>query len=78
MKELVKTARVIPNREYIEEEYGKDITDEEIHKIIWKQIKEINKTLTSYKAIKQLEIKNTEFVKTTTMKIKRNEELKTK
>ncbi len=77
-KELIITARVIPNREYIEEEYGKDITDEEIYKIIWKQIKEINKTLTSYKAIKQLEIKNTEFVKTTTMKIKRNEELKTK
>ncbi len=77
-KELVITARVIPNREYIEEVHGKDITDEEIHKIIWKQIKEINKGLTSYKAIKQLEIKNTEFVKTTTMKIKRNEELKTK
>ena len=79
-QELVITARVIPNREYIEEQYGKEIAEkeEEIHKIIWKQIKEINKTLTSYKAIKQLEIKNTEFVKTTTMKIKRNEELKTK
>ena len=32
--------------------------------------------LTSYKAIKKLEIKHDEFVKTTTMKIKRYAEIK--
>ena len=40
----------------------------------WKQIKEVNKQLTSYKAVKSLEIKEGEFEKTTTMKIKRNAE----
>ena len=41
-----------------------------------RKVKEVNKRLVSYKAIKGLEIKNDEFVKTTTMKIKRAEELK--
>jgi len=44
--------------------------------IIWEQIKNVNRQLTSYKAIKCLEIKKDEFVKTTTMKIKRHEEIK--
>ena len=74
--ELKITARVIPNKEYIEEHYGKDLGDKEIHKIIWDKIKEVNKKLVSYKVIKELEIKNGEFAKTTTMKIKRAEELK--
>ena len=77
-KELIITARVIPNYEVIEEKYGKDLNEEEIYKIIWEKIKEVNKSLTSYKAIKKLEIKNDDFAKTTTMKIKRYEELKKK
>jgi len=75
-KELKITVRAIPNRDYIEENYGKGLSDEEIHKIIWEKVKEINKRLVSYKAVKELELKNDEFVKTTTMKIKRAEELK--
>ena len=38
-------------------------------------IKEVNKKLTSYKAVKALEIKEGEFEKTSTMKIKRYKEL---
>ena len=75
-KELIITARVIPNYEKIEEKYGKDLSEEKIHDIIWEEIKKLNRKLTSYKAIKSLEIKKDEFVKTTTMKIKRFEELK--
>ena len=75
-KELVITARVIPNLIEIEEKYGKDnISDEKVHDIIWKIIKDVNKTLTSYKAIKELEIKKGDFEMTTTMKIKRYKEL---
>ena len=44
-------------------------------KKIKKKIKEINKKITSYKAIKDLEIKQGEFEKTSTMKIKRYKEL---
>ncbi len=75
-KELIISARVIPNMEEIEAKYGKGISKDEVKDIIWNKIKELNKKLTSYKAIKSLEIKEDEFVKTTTMKIKRYEELK--
>ncbi len=75
-KELIISVKVIPDYEEIEERYNKKLTDEEIYKIIWEKIKEVNKKLTSYKAIKKLEIKHDDFVKTTTMKIKRFEELK--
>ena len=71
-KELIISVKVIPNLDKI----GKDLTDEEIREIIWPKIKEINKKLTSYKAIKNLEIKHDEFEKTTTMKIKRYAETK--
>ena len=75
-KELIITAKVIPNYEEIEKNYGKDLSDEQIHDIIWDKVKEVNRKLTSYKAIKRLEIKKDEFEKTTTMKIKRYVELK--
>ena len=75
-KELIITAKVIPNYEVIEEKYRKDLSEEEVYKIIWDKVKEVNKELTSYKAIKKLEIKHDDFVKTTTMKIKRYEEIK--
>lgn len=75
-KELTITARVIPNYEEIEELHGKDLTEEQIHDIIWEEIKKVNRTLTSYKAIKKLEIKKGDFEKTTTMKIKRFAEIK--
>jgi len=74
-KELVVSVKVIPNYEDIEEKHGKDLSEEQIYNIIWERIKEVNHTLTSYKAIKNLEIKKDEFVKTTTMKIKRHAEL---
>ena len=67
--------KVIPNKEKIEEKHGKDITEEKERNIIWEEIKKVNKGLTSYKAIKHLEIKKDEFEKTTTMKIKRYAEL---
>ena len=74
-KELVVSVKVIPNYEEIEAKHGKDLNDEQIYNIIWEKIKEVNHKLTSYKAIKNLEIKKDEFVKTTTMKIKRYAEI---
>ena len=75
-KELIISVKVIPNIEKLQEKYGKNLSDEKIHDIIWEEIKKINKKLTSYKAIKHLEIKKDEFEKTTTMKIKRFAEIK--
>jgi len=73
-KELIITARIIVDNDYIKEKYGEK-TEEEIHDIIWDKIKEVNKKLTSYKYIKKLEIKHDEFEKTSTMKIKRYKEI---
>ena len=75
-KELTITVKVIPNYEKIEEKHGKDLSEEQIYDIIWNEIKQVNRKLTSYKAIKRLEIKKDEFEKTTTMKIKRFAEIK--
>ena len=77
--ELIVTARVTLDEDFIKEKYGENRpSDEEIEKEIWKYIKELNKNMVSYKAIKGLEIKKDEFTKTTTMKIKRFEEVKKK
>lgn len=51
-------------------------TEQELHNIIWNKIKEINKTLPMYKYIKHMHISKEPFIKTTTNKIKRNEQLK--
>ena len=74
-KELIITVKVIPNYEEIEAIHGKNLEEEQIYNIIWEQIKNVNRGLTSYKAIKKLEIKKDEFAKTTTMKIKRYVEI---
>ena len=76
-KDLVVSCKVTLNEEYIEEEYAsKRPTDDELYSMIWEDIKKVNKTMAPYKSIKKLEIKHEPFVKTTTMKIKRFEELK--
>ena len=74
-KELIVTCRAIPNYDKIKELYGKK-SDKEIYEIIWNKIKEVNKKIVNYKAIKGLEIKDGEFIKTTTKKIKRFVEIK--
>ena len=53
----------------------KNKTEEELHKILWEKVKEINKTLPQYKYIKNLIITNEPLIKTTSLKVKRKEEL---
>ena len=60
------------DEEHLKEKYGKKRpTNEALQEKIWKDIKDINRTLVSYKAIRNLKIKEGEFEKTTTLKIKR-------
>lgn len=64
------------DEEYIEETYASNRpSDEKIYELIWEEIKSVNRKLVPYKAVKKLEIKKDEFKKTTTLKIKRFEEL---
>ena len=69
------SVKIVYDKEYIEKEYA-DISQDEIKKIIWEKIKDINKTFPPYKYIKKIYITDEELIKTTTMKIKRNEEMK--
>ena len=52
-------------------------TETEIYDLINKQIKEINHTMPPYKGIKGIVLTETPLIKTTTSKIKRQEEIKT-
>lgn len=70
---------------YVKIVYDKDIvknaykveTEQEIYNAINKRIKEINKTMPPYKAIRGVVLTETPLIKTTTSKIKRQEEIKT-
>ena len=65
-------ADIILDKEYIEEKFKNEPkTQEEIKKIVWNDVKKINESLVSYKHIKNINIREKEFEKTTTMKIKR-------
>jgi long-chain acyl-CoA synthetase len=62
---------IVPNLEKFEEEYNRPLNSEEIYKLIQEEIKKVNKELVLYKYIRDFEIRETEFEKTTTKKIKR-------
>ena len=67
--------KVVYDKEVIEEIYN-TTNEDEIKDIIWKEIKIINKTMPAYKYIRELIVTDEDFIKTTTQKIKRHEELK--
>ena len=52
--------------------YPEETPEEVIKADLWAIISELNKTLPSHKHIKQIEIRETEFEKTTSRKIKRH------
>jgi long-chain acyl-CoA synthetase len=74
-KELVVTCRAIPDDDRIKAMHG-NVSDKEVYDIIFAKIKEVNRKVTNYKAIKRLELKDGEFIKTSTKKIKRFAEIR--
>ena len=68
------SAKVVYNKDYIKEKYG-EMEEKDIHAMIWKEIKEINRTMPKYKYVKNLIVTDEEMVKTTTLKIKRKVEM---
>ena len=73
--DIVLTVQVLPNKEYIETVFPDGKSDDEIKSIIWDEIKKVNDKLVIYKHIKGVEIRDKEFEKTTTLKIKRYKEI---
>ena len=73
--DLKIACKVVYDAEVMKEEFGLT-TETEIKDKIWRAIKEINKKMPTYKYIKELILTEEEFIKTTTQKIKRFEEMK--
>ena len=73
--DLDLAAKIVYNKEYVEEIYGK-ISKEELEEKIWQDIKKINKTMPPYKYIREIIVTDEPMIKTTTQKVKRFEEIK--
>lgn len=73
--DLDLAAKIVYNKEYVEEAFG-DISKEEIKQKIWQDIKVINKTMPPYKYIREIIVTDEPMIKTTTQKVKRFEEMK--
>ncbi len=70
--DVVVSATIVPDMEAIEAEFeGRKPSDEELHDLIRKEVKDVNKSLVIYKYVKDFELREEEFAKTTTKKIKR-------
>ncbi len=67
--------KIVFDRKIVKLAYGVE-SDEEIYAVIDKKVKEINKTMPLYKAIRGITLSETPLIKTTTGKIKRQEEMK--
>jgi long-chain acyl-CoA synthetase len=74
-EETIVCAQIVPNMEAIIEQFGQAPEKEELEKLIKAEVKKANKKLTGYKKIKHFDIREEEFEKTTTKKIKRYVEL---
>ena len=79
--DVIVTAAVYPNYPVIEERLagegihpGDEHFDSRVREIITKAVKEVNEKLPSFRRIMKIYIRKTEFVKTTTRKIKRTDE----
>ena len=66
--------KIVFNREIIKDVYKVE-TDKEIHEVLASKIKEINKTMPKYKAIRGIILTEEPLIKTTTNKIKRQDNL---
>ena len=69
------SVKVVYDTEIVKEKYP-DLKKEDLEEVIWQKIKEINKTFPPYKYIKNMILTDQELIKTTTKKVKRNEEIK--
>lgn len=72
--DLKLCVKIVYDKDLMRELYNAN-TEEEIRDALWTKIKEVNKTMPPYKYIKEIIVSEEELIKTTTLKIKRYEEL---
>ena len=67
--------KIVYDKELIKELYNIE-GEENIKEFLWNKVKEVNNLMPKYKYIKEMIITEEELIKTTTLKIKRHEEMK--
>ncbi len=73
-EDTIVKARIFPDISAISAETGNiNVSREEIEKAVKKAVRNVNSQVVAYKAIRETEIMEKEFAKTTTAKIKRNQ-----
>mgnify|MGYP002537764614 CR=1 FL=1 len=71
--DTVLCAKIVYDKEKIQKQFGKQ---KDYQEFVWKDIKELNKELPTYKHIKEIILTDTPLEKTTTQKVKRYVEIK--
>lgn len=74
--DLKIAAKIVYDKDIMKEKFGLE-KEEDIKEKIWKDVKEVNKKMPTYKYIKEIYITDKDLIRTTTLKIKRFEEIKT-
>ncbi len=72
--DVMLSVKVFYDKEVAKEKYD-GMSKDELYQVIWKDIKELNKTFPRYKHIQKLILSDEELIKTTTKKVKRQEEM---
>ena len=65
------SANIKIDEEAVAEVLGENYTDEQVIDLLWKEIDKINEELPFFKRIKKIDLRKTDFEKTTGKKIKR-------
>lgn len=75
-KENIITARIRLDDDEIKSKFkDKNITNKDMYSVVFAEVKRVNRMMPSYKEIKEIEIKENDFAKTTNFKIRRMKEL---
>ena len=69
--DIIIVATIFPDMDWVEQNLGKDASDEAIQKELEDAVDKVNEKLVNYKKIKKVVLRKTEFEKNTSRKIKR-------
>lgn len=73
--DTIVSVQVRPDTDSVEEVLGADPSDEEVYKLIRSAIADMNMKIPNWKRVRHIVIRKTEFIKTTTKKIKRQDNI---
>ena len=68
---ITVSAHIFPAFDEVKAKLGENYKEEELKELLSEEIKKANEQMSSYKNVKDFDIRDTEFIKTTTRKIKR-------